>query len=361
MATQKEDSIPLSLRRKIVLIFDQDVLTPSTVDKAGDEEYERLYKSAYKMAAYVIANVVKKSHDHVFLTCCITEDKYLDPAIVSEIVNNIFSDEEVKIDKKSIVEAHFEKIKNMFVSQGISCSVDILFGPNSDPANFAQIHKAQLVVAQPAEMSAIGKTFYLDWAESMSRAAEVPVLIVRGKDVPETILQTGQLIQTNLEQVGPTQYVFKLSSQHPINHLVVFLLGTQMFPEGYAATVHFQLPDSDFLFLGILTNNKPSSIFKINSGNVLSATLGISIEPIQIVENMMNQNLQVAKPNNTENLATKMLNSLYDYSLSFATKVGWGAVGIGNTAVPPETMVVPAKAIEEWYKMYKNKIKRGDI
>ncbi|OLY80058.1 hypothetical protein AYI68_g5855 [Smittium mucronatum] len=82
------ESVPLSLRRKVVLIFDQDVLTPTNVSPEIDEAYEKSYKSAYKVAAWAALNICHKDNDHVFLTCVIKEDKLLDPAVVSEIVNS---------------------------------------------------------------------------------------------------------------------------------------------------------------------------------------------------------------------------------------------------------------------------------
>ncbi|OMJ27398.1 hypothetical protein AYI69_g3165 [Smittium culicis] len=181
-------STPLSLRRKIVLIFDQDILTPTQVSSETDELYERSYKSAYKMAAWTALNICHKDNDHIFLTCCIKEDKIFDPAVVSEIINNIFSDEEVKIDKKSIVEAHFEKIKDMLVAKGISASVDIHVGNDSTATDIIHAHRANLVVAQPAEMSALGKTFSLDWAETLSRSSICPITIVRGNDIDDSVL-----------------------------------------------------------------------------------------------------------------------------------------------------------------------------
>ncbi|OMJ09347.1 hypothetical protein AYI70_g10970 [Smittium culicis] len=143
-----EKSTPLSLRRKIVLIFDQDILTPTQVSSETDELYERSYKSAYKMAAWTALNICHKDNDHVFLTCCIKEDKIFDPAVVSEIIN-----------------------------RNDTSATDIIHA-----------HKANLVVAQPAEMSTLGKTFSLDWAENLSRSSIIPITIVRGNDIDDSVL-----------------------------------------------------------------------------------------------------------------------------------------------------------------------------
>ena len=49
----------------------------------------------------------------------------------------------------------------------------------------------------------------------------------------------GRLVQTNMQQVDASKYLFELTDPSSINHLVVFLTGLQAFPPGYAATVHF--------------------------------------------------------------------------------------------------------------------------
>ncbi|KAI8901338.1 hypothetical protein BC833DRAFT_578366 [Globomyces pollinis-pini] len=59
--------------------------------------------------------------------------------------------------------------------------------------------------------------------------------------------------------------MFELMDASSINHIVIFLLG-QPFPEGFGATVHFLWPSTtnpSWVFLGILTNDKPSAIFKL--------------------------------------------------------------------------------------------------
>ncbi|OLY80585.1 Protein OPI10-like protein [Smittium mucronatum] len=182
----------------------------------------------------------------------------------------------------------------------------------------------------------------------------------------------GRLIQTNLEQVGEHQYVFKLENSESINHIVVFLLGTIPFNPGFAATVHFKWPGKDWLCLGILSNEKPSAIFKLkssiplNSGPNILSELGISIEPISSVEatyNSLNSGLVLSKttPILAENNAMSMLQSLYDYCMSFVTKMTPNMSIIGAPTYNQDSAVIPVKAIEDWYKVYTNKIKRGAL
>ncbi|OLY80057.1 hypothetical protein AYI68_g5854 [Smittium mucronatum] len=76
----------------------------------------------------------------------------------------------------------------MLVSRGISCSVDILVGNQYTASDLLSAHKANVVIAHPAEMSTIGKTLYLDWAETLSRSATCPITIARGNDIDDSIL-----------------------------------------------------------------------------------------------------------------------------------------------------------------------------
>ncbi|KAG0306887.1 hypothetical protein BGZ99_001637, partial [Dissophora globulifera] len=120
-------------------------------------------------------------------------------------------------------------------------------------------------------------------------------------------------VQTNLQQVDVNKFTFQLDDAENINHIVVFLLGTVPFQQGFAATVHLLWPNKTWQLLGMLANDKPSAIFRLkaatpskqhasftglgsggdmamdqassgsSSSGAIVATLGISIEPIDAV------------------------------------------------------------------------------
>ncbi|KAJ2077500.1 hypothetical protein H4R24_005092 [Coemansia sp. RSA 988] len=188
----------------------------------------------------------------------------------------------------------------------------------------------------------------------------------------------GRLVQTNLQQVDVNKYVFDLPEAHSINHVVVFLLGTIPFEPGYAATVHLLWPNKDWQMLGALSNDKPSAIFRLrstvgtsnaNSTNGTIAELGISIEPVQAVEQQVQQQAQpgsalalttsAAAPNSTVPLQTakqfaeRALQNLYDYVTSFATQpnASMGMFGSGATV-----QVLPVKVFDEWYNSFLRKL-----
>ncbi|KAF9976023.1 hypothetical protein BGZ73_009234 [Actinomortierella ambigua] len=251
----------------------------------------------------------------------------------------------------------------------------------------------------------------------------------------------GRLVQTNLQQVDVNKFTFQLDDANNINHIVVFLLGTIPFQDGYAATVHLLWPNKTWQLLGMISNTKPSAIFRLkdmtgrtgagaragtvgsgsaggdnmmmddtmdhgsslaakggSNGAPISATLGISIEPIDAVMNQINAksgaNIQqvsnalvpvssgagftsttsatatgavqgAASEGTIAALGQKIITHLYNHVTSFATT----ALPPGSTVLTPvggpgsagaflqsggeqaaNSSYLPIKAFNEWYQ-----------
>ncbi|KAG8799488.1 hypothetical protein FRC17_007130 [Serendipita sp. 399] len=146
--------------------------------------------------------------------------------------------------------------------------------------------------------------------------------------------------------------------------------GDVPFPPGYAATVHFYWPDKGIQLLGMLSNDKPSAIFRVRGSfgtskpshathqlliastqsSGTTAQLGIAIEPIEVV---MNQVSSLPPPNkpvtDPSTLAEKIGKHLVNY-LS-----GFGEVAPGGQ------MYVPMSAVTRWYDNFVGKIKSVGI
>ncbi|KAJ2187669.1 hypothetical protein GGH19_000762 [Coemansia sp. RSA 1807] len=191
----------------------------------------------------------------------------------------------------------------------------------------------------------------------------------------------GRLVQTNLQQVDVNKYVFELPEAQTINHIVVFLLGTNPFEPGYAATVHLLWPNKSWQLLGMLSNDKPSAIFRLKAtpgseNNMVGPTaeLGISIEPIQAIEQQMQQQQMQQQQMQQQNalvpagqqpssvslqsakqIAERTLQSLYDYATSFATKPD-ASMGMFGSGAPVQ--VLPVKVFEDWYTSFLRKLQR---
>ncbi|KZT36277.1 DUF775-domain-containing protein [Sistotremastrum suecicum HHB10207 ss-3] len=176
-------------------------------------------------------------------------------------------------------------------------------------------------------------------------------------------LVASRLPQTNLQQVSETQFLFQLEHAAQINHICVFMLGTTPFPEGYAATVHFFWPGKGFQLLGMISNDKPSAIFRLRghftsssdssfsqhtSNDDLTALLGISVEPIDSVRSQISA-MPPSKDPTTSAVTTaeKIAQHLFTYLSSFFPD---------PSRLSPDA-VVPMAAIKKWYDVFLGKVR----
>lgn len=132
--------------------------------------------------------------------------------------------------------------------------------------------------------------------------------------------------------------------------------------------VYFSWPDEEakpnWQLLGILSNNKPSAIFKLSNlkqhcdtssqplnafsqfpSITINAQIGISIEPL------INAESQITSLNNTNhNLSTfveftqKMVQNLYNYVSSYAVDCG------------SQQTMVPLLSVQKWYENFERKL-----
>jgi len=197
----------------------------------------------------------------------------------------------------------------------------------------------------------------------------------------------GRLLQTNLQQVDETHAYFELPNASAINHICVFLLGTVPFPDGYGAAVHFFWPGKGFQLLGMLSNEKPSAIFRLRGTftpsnpnttitaafsttsmgqNVfqqqqsqdVTAILGLSIEPLsQIAVQVQSLPSSLIKPGvdltrDPTVLAERIVKHLFNYISGFT--------GGGGGMMSPQAMI-PMGVIAKWYEIFLNKVKAGGV
>ncbi|KIM41441.1 hypothetical protein M413DRAFT_411155 [Hebeloma cylindrosporum] len=197
---------------------------------------------------------------------------------------------------------------------------------------------------------------------------------------PMTDKTSGRLLQTNLTQVDESHAYFELANASTINHVCVFLVGNVPFPEGYGAAVHFFWPGKGFQLLGLLSNEKPSAIFRlrgtfqgsvgslvqdkfssfstadVNMQQDVTAILGLSIEPLLQIQAQI---LSLPKPLTAPGmdlardptlLAERVVKHLFNYISSF----------IGGGPVSPDT-TIPMSVIARWYDNFLGKVRAGGI
>ncbi|KAG1752091.1 DUF775-domain-containing protein [Suillus lakei] len=208
----------------------------------------------------------------------------------------------------------------------------------------------------------------------------------------------GRLLQTDLQQVDETHALFEIPAAEKVNHVCVFLLGTVPFPDGFGATVHFFWPGKGSQVLGMLSNDKPSAIFRLRSAfsstsappsgistpsaftsatlssapGQVTAILGLALEPLEAIaaqlaslphapaQSAMNITpastptsslASIAKPADPSVLAEKIARHLFNYIAGFVP---------AGTSVGPDS-TVSMGVIARWYESFIGKVRAGGI
>ncbi|KAK9368049.1 hypothetical protein V1509DRAFT_624108 [Lipomyces kononenkoae] len=190
----------------------------------------------------------------------------------------------------------------------------------------------------------------------------------------------GRPVQTNLQQVDESKFVFQIEDGARVNHIVVFLLPGTVLDPTVAASVYFQWPGKPFELLGAISNSKPSAIFRVNQGTTVTTSsssmddmvddvpsaeaitisLGISIEPAAQVEAQLNElraktnggnstalavrtaPKATVDPNSTAALAGKIMSHAFNFLSGFATPDG----------------MVSLKSFNDWWQKFQGKLAR---
>ncbi|XP_033639898.1 protein Hikeshi-like [Asterias rubens] len=148
-------------------------------------------------------------------------------------------------------------------------------------------------------------------------------------------------VQTDMQQIDDTHVLFNIFNAATINHIVVFLTGTEAFPEGMGGAIYFSWPSPEGemvrMFLGFITNEKPSAIFKVVGLKKGSSTnnsfmqsmpvqqpmktmsqIGISEEPLHVIQHQIPaETTQTLTLTSFSEFSMKMLENFYDYASSF--------------------------------------------
>lgn len=157
------------------------------------------------------------------------------------------------------------------------------------------------------------------------------------------LVAAGKPVQTDPMQVGPQKWMFTVPEG--VSHVAIFF--TQPPSVGYGAAIYHQIDTEAWTFLGVLTCNKPSAIFKINRSD-LASKLGIDIEPEGVLMGLMGGQTAIvpAAPTLKQQQSTsaiRILENLYNYVMSY-------------TSDPTNPMqAIPIKLFNDWYAMMAKK------
>jgi len=183
-------------------------------------------------------------------------------------------------------------------------------------------------------------------------------------------LVSGRLVQTDAQQIGPTQFVFNLLDVESIHHVVVFLTGVTPFPDGMGGAVYYCYPSAGgpaCQLLGFIANAKPSAIFKLakvkpedrvqnpfsmdtTATTHTGAQIGISIEPLnQLAQQTPVANATPSNLNTFVEYTQKMLENFFNFASSFA-------ITQAQMTPNPSESFVPLSVVQRWYENYQRKM-----
>ncbi len=182
-------------------------------------------------------------------------------------------------------------------------------------------------------------------------------------------------MNTNVEQVDANSFVLSLEQVDTINHVVVFLTGQVPFSQGYGGSVYFGWPSPEaggisWQFLGHISNDKPSAIFKIakikaaeQSSNPFSlqlmqslayspsnAQIGIMVEPLaEISQKTVSPDTVASQVQSFTEFSQKMLENFFNYASSFA-------VSPSQSVLDSSAIYVPIDVLQKWYAKFERRL-----
>ncbi|KAL2862325.1 OPI10 family protein [Aspergillus lucknowensis] len=207
-----------------------------------------------------------------------------------------------------------------------------------------------------------------------------------------SIILPGRPCLTDIVAIDPqptgqaTKFAFKFPLTPYFSEIVVFFLPGTVLPQDTAAAIYIQYPDAEFQFIGALANETPSAVFKVTpprrteaqdedqmlddasaAGNAANSspavTLGISIEPVQVVapqvaaleaesgNNKSGGSTELVRQTQQKGISTKVLaqriiGNAFNFLASFA---GSDPSGGGQE-------VVPLKAFQDWWTKFERRV-----
>ena len=178
-----------------------------------------------------------------------------------------------------------------------------------------------------------------------------------------------------MQEAGANQFYLTLEQVENVNHVVVFLTGQVPFSDGFGGGIHFGLSSPEggisWQFLGFISNEKPSAIFKITNikpsagsqnpfGQAMmeslaslahtTALVGISVEPIsQLAQQTAPQNTQASTIDSHTEFSQKMLENFFNFASSFAVVPGQVPINMTEN-------YVPLSVVQRWYENFMRKM-----
>lgn len=185
-------------------------------------------------------------------------------------------------------------------------------------------------------------------------------------------------MNAEVNQVDQNTFLLGLPDADLINHVVVFLTGQVPFSEGYGGSIYIGWPTTEaggggisWQFLGYISNEKPSAIYKLvkvkstdMTQNPFSqelmdtmaahqhtnAQVGIMVEPLtEILQKTPAKNTEASTVDNFTDFSQKMLENFFNYASSFC-------VTPATSPIDPSATYVPMAVLQQWYANFQRRL-----
>ncbi|KAJ2718953.1 hypothetical protein GGI07_005500 [Coemansia sp. Benny D115] len=191
MSSQESQYVPLSLRRKIVIALDPELLMVPPVTDASEAAAEAAANRflSFKTIAWAKANIIRPNEDHVFLVTSLEPTgSGIDATVISTMWNSLFSEQDPHVDRNKVAESALRKLASDLNRVGVSVSTEVLFGVLGDKVpEYVHDHRGEILVVQAPERTALASTLAYSWAETCAQKSECPTIIVKKTDLPDNI------------------------------------------------------------------------------------------------------------------------------------------------------------------------------
>ncbi|GMH57584.1 hypothetical protein TrVE_jg13438 [Triparma verrucosa] len=166
---------------------------------------------------------------------------------------------------------------------------------------------------------------------------------------PFGLIIPGRVPETSFIQIDSNKFSIVLPSPQTCHEIVFYLTPSYPIPPTHGVVLYSTSNSVDWKLIGALTSQQPSGVFRTNfiSDEALirsqSVTLGISVEPLETINNM---NQQFSGTEDRMYVAKKIAMDLYHFMSSFAPGGGGGS------------MTVPNGVFEKWMARFEEKFRR---
>ncbi|KAJ2493663.1 hypothetical protein IWW37_000294 [Coemansia sp. RSA 2050] len=175
-------SIPLSLRRKVVIALDADHVSPVTDADTGESRY-----LSFKTVAWCKANLLRAHQDHVFLITSLDTHAF-DGGVLSAMWTSLNSTEDPHLSRAKEAETSLRRLAEALHAVGVSCTIEVLRGtPSETIPEYVHLHKGEMLAVQVVGRSALSEALSFGWPELCARAAGCPTVMIKMGDLPENI------------------------------------------------------------------------------------------------------------------------------------------------------------------------------